>query len=505
MLKVKRLILLTLSPENAFLKENFYISVARHINVDVNRINHIRLLKRSIDARKKRIVVYVEAEVFIDEFTVDKRVEDLSLQNVSSRPEIIIIGCGPAGMFAALRLIELGLKPVIIERGKPVEERIDDINLLYTSRLLMIDSNFCYGEGGAGTFSDGKLFTRSRKRGDHKKVLDIFYQHGADESVLYESHPHVGSDKLPVIVKNIRNTILSCGGKIIFSEKIKDFVIRNNKIQSIVTDKGHVFNGLAYILATGHSAKDIYYALFSKNIYVESKPFAAGVRIEHPQQLINDIQYHGQRISCLPPAYYNVVEQVDGRGVYSFCMCPGGEVIPSMTDKGEFLVNGMSNSQRNSSFANSGFVVQIKPEDYLKYDSNIGSLFLQEELEKTAFKYSQDGFKAPAQRVTDFIGGRFSSTLPASSYKLGLCSSPLHEWLPEFISNSLKKALLRVNKKMKGFVTSDAILIGVESRTSSAIRIVRNPDSGEHVQINNLFPCGEGSGYSGGIVSSAVD
>jgi len=401
-------------------------------------------------------------------------------------------------------LIELGYKPVIIDRGKKVEERMVDIDNFFNTLTFNKESNYCYGEGGAGTFSDGKLYTRSKKRGNHYRVLEILYLHGADESILYDSHPHIGSDKLPGIIKNIRETIESAGGEFYYSCKLCDIEINNSKIKKIIALNRN-FTGLAYILATGHSARDVYSILLKNNILIEPKPFAAGVRIEHPQDLINEIQYHGNKNKYLPPAYYMVAEQVDGRGVYSFCMCPGGEIVPAMTDFNEMVVNGMSNSSRNSPFANAGFVVQIKPEDYMIYDTKIGSLLFQQKLEKLAFENSNKDFKAPAQRVVDFLRNKTSSILPNCSYKPGIVSSPLHEWLPDFIKDSIKEALIRINKKMKGFVSENALLVGVESRTSSPIRIPRNPETGAHVEISNLYPAGEGSGYSGGIVSSAVD
>lgn len=501
---MKQIIELSLNPEQAYNEELLRKIVAKNLKVDLENINYIRFLKRSIDARRKNVIINITAEIFINEPPKERYILPLNLQYVRNKPEVIIIGAGPAGLFAALRLIEHGLKPIIIERGKRVDDRIHDIENFIYSLSFNKESNFCYGEGGAGTFSDGKLYTRSKKRGNHYRVLEILYLHGADESILYDSHPHIGSDKLPGIIKNIRHTIENAGGEFYFSSKLIDIVINELKIQKIITDNKS-FSGLAYILATGHSARDVYNLLINKNILIESKPFAAGVRIEHPQELINEIQYHGNRSKYLPPAYYMVAEQIDNRGVFSFCMCPGGEIVPAMTDIYEIVVNGMSNSQRNSPFANAGFVVQIKPEDYLKYDSKIGALIFQQNLEQLAFENSSKDFKAPAQRVTDFLKNKTSSILPSCSYKLGVVSSPLHEWLPDFMKNSIKEALLRINKKMKGFISNEALLVGIESRTSSPIRIPRNPETGYHVSITNLYPAGEGSGYSGGIVSSAVD
>lgn len=501
---MKHILELSLYPEQAFNNELLKKSIAKNLKINPENINYIRFLKRSIDARRKKIIVNITAEIFVNETPGERYILPLNLKYVKNKPEVIIIGAGPAGLFAALRIIEHGLKPVIIERGKRVDDRIHDIENFIFRLSFDKESNFCYGEGGAGTFSDGKLYTRSKKRGNHYRVLEILYLHGADESILYDSHPHIGSDKLPGIIKKIRHTIENAGGEFYFSSKLTDIIINESKIQKITTENKS-FSGLAYILATGHSARDVYNLLINKNILIESKPFAAGVRIEHPQELINEIQYHGNKDEYLPPAYYMVAEQVNDRGVYSFCMCPGGEIVPAMTNNNEIVVNGMSNSNRNSPYANAGFVVQIKPEDYLKYGSKMGALILQQKLERLAFENSSKDFKAPAQRVTDFLKNKTSSVLPSCSYKLGIVTSPLHEWLPDFIKNSIKEALLRINKKIKGFISDEALLVGVESRTSSPIRIPRNPETGYHVNITNLYPAGEGSGYSGGIVSSAVD
>jgi len=501
---VKKIIELALSPEVAFNRNFLYKKISKFLKIKNEDLKHIRFLKRSIDARTRKVIVNIQVEVYINENPEERFIEPINLQNVKNKPEIIIVGAGPAGLFAAIKLIESGYKPIIIEKGKKVEERTVDINNFLNSGCFNKDSNFCYGEGGAGTFSDGKLYTRSKKRGNYFRVFEILYLHGADESILYDSHPHIGSDKLPEIIKNIRRTIENAGGEFYFSSKLIDIDLTSNKVKKIIT-QDKTFSGLAYIFVTGHSARDVYEIFQNKNIDIESKPFAAGVRIEHPQELINEIQYHGIRDKFLPPAYYMVAEQIDGRGVYSFCMCPGGEIVPAMTDYDEIVVNGMSNSKRNSSFANSGFVVQIKHEDFVKINDKIGALILQEKLEKLAFENSNRDFKAPAQRVSDFLKGKTSTILPPCSYKPGVVSSPLHEWLPDFIKFSIKEALLKINKKMKGFVSENAILVGVESRTSSPIRIPRNPDTGHHIKIVNLYPAGEGSGYSGGIVSSAVD
>ena len=410
-------------------------------------------------------------------------------------------------MFAALRLIELGMRPVIIERGKPVEERIADINIFEEKLQLNPESNYCYGEGGAGTFSDGKIYTRAKKRGDHQKILEILNYHGAEDNILYEAHPHIGSDRLPGIIAGIRTTILDAGGVFLFNTKVKDFIMTDGKIAGIRTQANKRIYCSALLLATGHSARDIYYLMLDRGFKLEPKPFAMGVRVEHPQHLINQIQYHGCQSAFLPAAAYNVVQQVGGRGVYSFCMCPGGKIVPASTSEKEIVLNGMSNARRNSPFANSGMVVQILPSDYHEYNKfeGLAALKLQEEFECKTFNAVRIPYLAPAQRIIDFVGNKTSSSLPENSYIPGVVSSDMHRWMPGFIVKSLQEAFLEIDKRMHGFISSDGIMLGVESRTSSPVRIPRDPVTGEHVQIRGLFPCGEGSGYSGGIISSAVD
>lgn len=500
-------IVLELSPEDASDEMYYRPIILKKLRINDEQIRFIKTVRKSIDARRRRIKINMAFRVFIDEKPPESLKWHPEWKNVENSREVIIIGAGPAGMFAALRMIELGIKPLILERGKPVEERKDDIRLLEQKNLLNPDSNYCYGEGGAGTFSDGKIYTRAKKRGDHNKILEILHYHGADEEILYESHPHIGSDRLPRIVAAIRKTIRDAGGKIWFNTRISDIVIKNDTVTGILTSKNEKLVSDAVILATGHSARDIYHLLYRKGIKLETKPFAMGVRVEHPQELINFIQYHGQKSAYLPAASYNVIQQTGGRGVYSFCMCPGGQIVPSATAPEEIVVNGMSVAKRNSPFANSGLVVQVNPEDFKAYElyEGLAALRLQEDFEKSAYAASNHPQVAPAQRIIDFMQQRFSSTLPENSYIPGVISNSMHEWMPAFIVNSLKEAIRVIDKRMHGFISKDAIMVGVESRTSSPVRIPRNPETGEHIHVRGLFPCGEGSGYAGGIISSAVD
>ena len=402
----------------------------------------------------------------------------------------------------------MGLKPIVLERGKDVSERKKDIALLSRNISLNEESNYCFGEGGAGTFSDGKLFTRSNKRGNIKRILEIFHMHGAQDEILFEAHPHIGTDVLPTVIKNIRQRILDCGGEIHYNSKVTDFEISFNEIQGVKCENGVTYKSNYVILASGHSARDIYYTLYNNNISIEAKGFAMGVRVEHPQSLINKIQYHSAaKNNYLPSASYALVQQVDNRGVYSFCMCPGGCIVPSATQNNQVVVNGMSASRRNSPYANSGIVVELHPENlknYTKYNELSGLKF-QEDFERMSFEAVCSGQQAPAQRLADFISNTTSSTLPKCSYLPGVISSPLHKWMPSIISRSLQEGFKGFNKKMPGFITNDAIIVGVESRSSSPIRIPRNPNTFEHIQIKGLFPAGEGSGYAGGITSSAMD
>jgi uncharacterized FAD-dependent dehydrogenase len=498
---------LILSPAQASSEEYYMPVISEALGVSGQDISGVRITRKSVDARGRDIKINISFQVFLNEEPTPVLENTFQYQQVENKREIVVIGAGPAGLFASLRLIELGFRPIIIERGKPVGERKKDIDLLESNHILNTESNYCFGEGGAGTFSDGKLYTRSKKRGDINRILEIFYLHGAHENILYEAHPHIGSDKLPNVIKNIRNTILNAGGVFMFSTRITDLSMSDGTISHVLTDKSEKIKGSAYLFATGHSARDIYYLLNSKGIQLEAKPYAMGIRVEHPQEQIDTIQYHGRKDRYLPAAAYNLVEQVNGRGVYSFCMCPGGQIVPSSTAVSEIVVNGMSLSKRDSPFANSGIVVQIMPADYSNYQNmqGLAGIRLQELFEQKAYKQVQNGQRAPAQRLTDFIANRTSQNLPVCSYMPGTAISPIHEWMPDFIKGNLQEGFKKFDMKMRGFISRDAVIVGVESRTSSPVRIPRDPDTGSHVRIRNLFPAGEGAGYAGGIVSSAVD
>lgn len=504
---MKKQIELTIRPEELNLPEILLIKSSDYLKTDKDKITGVIPLKKSIDARSKFVVYRYQVDVYLNEEPADLK-SIISYEPVNSNKKVIIVGFGPAGMFASLRLIELGIKPVIIERGKDVQTRRRDIRALHQDHIVNPDSNYCFGEGGAGTYSDGKLYTRSTKRGNVKKILDILVQHGANPDILIDSHPHIGSNRLPKIVASIRETILKNGGEIYFNSRVSDLIIKNKRMTGVRVNDNSEIIGDAVILSTGHSARDIYYLLHKDKIRIEPKPFAMGVRIEHPQALINEIQYHTkEKHTNLPSASYNLACNVDERGVYSFCMCPGGIIVPTATSPGEIVVNGMSLSKRNSPFANSGFVVEVNEKDWKEYENYypFSGLLLQQALERHCFELAGRTQSAPAQRVTDFVNQRISSTLPKSSYISGLTSSPLHSELPEFITYRLKEALRIFDNKMKGYFSEEAILVAVESRTSSPIRIPRDRETFMHTEIEGLFPCGEGAGYAGGIVSAAID
>ncbi len=484
-------------------------AVSEDLKIGVERIKDIVIRRRSIDARNSNIRVNLSLDVYLDEQMPEMGKPVFSYPDVSHGSRVIIVGAGPAGLFAALRLIELGYKPVIFERGKTVSERKRDIAAIHGEQIIDPDSNYGFGEGGAGTFSDGKLYTRSKKRGDVRKVLEVLNFHGAQDEILIDAHPHIGTNVLPRVIVAIRNSILTAGGEIHFKSRVTDLIISNQEVKGVVLADGSRIEGIAVILATGHSARDIYRILYDRKIQLEAKPFAVGVRVEHPQELIDRIQYHGtKRGIYLPAASYSFVEQVQDRGVYSFCMCPGGTIVPAATAPGECVVNGMSPSDRGGRFGNSGIVVEIRPDDlmanYQKYKELAGMVF-QEELERTCFRMAENSLFAPAQRLADFVNGRKSADLPESSYRPGLTPSNLHEWLPSLVGSSLQQGFNQIGRKTKGFLTNEAVVLGVESRTSSPVRIPRDLQTLEHVLIKRLFPCGEGSGYAGGIMSSAVD
>lgn len=509
---------LVVTPQQATDQEFLKKYSAAQLSVKDEEISFVKILKRSIDARSRNIKVNLKLEVYINEQPREKKIIK-NYPDVKQNKSALVIGAGPAGLFAALRLIELGIKPIIIERGKDVKSRRRDLAAINKQHIVNPDSNYCFGEGGAGTYSDGKLYTRSTKRGDVKSVLETLVAHGASEEILVEAHPHIGTNKLPKIIVNIRETILNAGGEIHFNTKFVDLLIKNNIIKGVLTEnietgKNQEFSGNAVILATGHSARNIFELLYEKNILIESKPFAMGVRIEHPQSLIDSIQYHCKSIEeveekreYLPASSYSLVEQIEGRGVYSFCMCPGGIIAPCATSPGEVVTNGWSPSKRNNPYANSGIVVATHDEDlknYLKYGPLAG-LRYQQYLEKKACEKAGGTQTAPAQRMIDFVHNRLSSTLPETSYQPGIKSVSLNELLPPAIGKRLQTAFKIFGEKMRGYYTNEAVLIGVESRTSSPVRIPRDKENMQHPQVKGLFPCGEGAGYAGGIVSAAID
>ena len=491
-------------------KENIRLyKASKQLGVTKTEISAVKVLRKSIDARKKDIIFNYKVAVYINENIPEKSDYIFEYKDVSKAKEIHIIGFGPAGMYAALRCIELGYKPVVLERGKNVQDRRRDLKAINQDHFVNEDSNYCFGEGGAGTYSDGKLYTRSLKRGDVRRIFENLVYHGATEQILVDAHPHIGTNKLPKIIQNIRENIIKYGGEIHFDSRVTDFKIKNNKLQAIQLQNGTEMAVNSVILATGHSARDIYELLHKKEIALKAKSFAMGVRVEHPQEIIDQIQYHcsGERDELLPAAAYSLVHQVNDRGVYSFCMCPGGFIVPAATANGEVVVNGMSPSRRNNKFANSGIVVELDIDrDFKKYEKfgPLKGLEFQKDLEKIAFFAGGRTQTAPAQRLVDFVDGKLSPELNETSYQPGLKSAPLHSLLPKIIGSRLRKGFAAFGQKMHGYHTNEANIIGVESRTSSPVNIPRK-DSLEHPEIEGLFPCGEGGGYAGGIVSAAMD
>lgn len=506
---MQKIISIQVSPAEAFNDTLLRNVVATECGTGSTAIQGWRLLKRSIDARGRMPFYQLRLQVFINEPLKPLEPFEFLYPDVSQAAPVIIVGAGPAGLFAALRLIELGLKPILLERGKDVRSRRRDLAKLNREGEVNPESNYCFGEGGAGTYSDGKLYTRSSKRGSVERILHRLVQHGVDASILADAHPHIGTNKLPQVVTALRDKILACGGEIVFNSRVTDFIISNNQIHGVHTAHGAEYLAKAVLLATGHSARDIFQLLHHKNVLIEAKPFALGIRMEHPQHLIDQQQYHSVfRDIHLPPASYNIVQQVADRGVFSFCMCPGGIIAAAATAAGEIVVNGWSPSSRNNSFANSGFVVQVNEQDYQPgpaVNSPLAAMQFQQAVEQKCFAEGGGRLQAPAQRLIDFVNGKTSSKLPKCSYHPGLTSVDLQAVLPSFVAKSLKGALQQMGKRMKTFYTNEAVLVATESRTSSPVRIPRDKVSLQHPQVSGLFPCGEGAGYAGGIMSAAMD
>ena len=503
-----REIVISLLPQQAHNFENVRLSTARYLGIKTSPLGKVLITRKSIDARRGKIKVNIGLKVYDLHESIIDSFPQFQYQDVRKSPEVIVVGSGPAGLFASLRLIELGIKPIIVERGKDIASRKRDVAALNRNKGFEPESNFAFGEGGAGTFSDGKLYSRSRKRGDINRILKILHLHGAQDEILYEAHPHIGTNVLPRVISSVRKTIEEHGGEVIFNTKVTGIEIINGVSKGVLLADDRNIAGKAVILSTGHSARDIYYSFHQQGIQLEAKPFAMGVRVEHPQELIDTIQYHGMsRGEFLPAATYSLAQQVNGRGVYSFCMCPGGYIVPAVSGFNEVVVNGMSPSKRNSQWANSGIVVEIQLSDLKSYSKHgiLAGIEFQRDLEELAFKQVMSGVAAPAQRLTDFVSRKFSSNLPICSYHPGVISSRLDQWMPMDIVNRLQAGFKEFDKKMKGFLTSEAQVLGVESRTSSPLRIPRNPDTFQHINVKGLFPCGEGAGYAGGIVSSAID
>lgn len=514
-------------PQVAYNEQNIAEYIGREFSIDIRTIKAVRVLKKSIDARQRQVYVNLTLRVFVNEIPQSVEYEKTEYGDVSNAPHAIVVGEGPCGLFAALRLIELGIKPIILERGKNVHERKKDLALIKKQQKVDNESNYCFGEGGAGAYSDGKLYTRSKKRGNTEKILNVFCQHGASASILSDAHPHIGTDRLPRVIENMRMQILRSGGEVHFRTKMTRLLIRNNKVDgceaiNLESGREETYNG-PVILATGHSARDVYRYLASANIDIEAKGIAVGVRLEHPSLLIDQIQYHSPkgRGLWLPAAEYSFVTQVNGRGVYSFCMCPGGFVIPAATDKEQIVVNGMSPSNRGGQWSNSGMVVEVRPEDInaMELPANgeadnhtsdsvneaLCMMNFQQQLEKMCWQQGNMKQTAPAQRMHDFVNGKLSYDTPRTSYAPGIVSSPLHFWLPKPITQRLQEGFKTFGRQRRGFLTNEAVMIGVETRTSAPVRISRNPDTLQHITIAGLFPAGEGAGYAGGIVSAGVD
>ncbi len=502
-------LLLQVAPEIAVNDQLIKEQVAKLIRVSVADIKHISILKHSIDARQKAIKINLKVAIYFqeDEF-IEEKIQLPDYKNVSNSLEVIVVGAGPAGLFAALQLIELGLKPIVIERGKDVRGRRRDLKAINLEHIVNEDSNYCFGEGGAGTYSDGKLYTRSKKRGDVTRILELLVGFGASDDILIEAHPHIGTNKLPKIIQDIREKIIEMGGKVLFETRLTDIIIKNNEVQGIVTQSGDTLLSNKIILATGHSARDIFELLDQKKVFIEAKPFALGVRAEHPQSLIDSIQYScDYRGELLPPAPYSIVKQVGGRGMYSFCMCPGGVIAPCATSPGEVVTNGWSPSKRDQATANSGIVIELKLEDFAPYSKfgALAGLEFQKSIEKKAWHLAGESQKVPAQRMVDFTKNQVSSEIPKTSYVPGTTSVEMGAVFPGFLSQILREGFSEFGKSMKGYLTNEAILHAPESRTSSPVRIPRDPISLEHIQIKGLYPCGEGAGYAGGIISAAID
>lgn len=528
---------LRILPQYAVNEQALKQHIAREKGLDERTIKAVRVLKRSVDARQRTIYVNVKVRVYVNELPTDDEFIRTEYPQVEGAKPVVVVGAGPAGLFAALRLIELGLRPIVVERGKNVRERKVDLARISREHKVNAESNYSFGEGGAGAYSDGKLFTRSKKRGNAEKILHVFCQHGASTTILSDAHPHIGTDKLPRVIENMRNTILQCGGEVHFETRMDELLMHEGRVEGIRTHNGKTFYG-PVILATGHSARDVYRRLHQDGVLLEAKGLAVGVRLEHPSQLIDQIQYHNRngRGKYLPAAEYSFVQQVQGRGVYSFCMCPGGFVVPAASGPQQLVVNGMSPSNRGSKWSNSGMVVELHPEDlseaslhtfmkeYLTMAEDEGSpnievlrdmeagfksplslLYFQEAMEKQAWVQANRMQTAPSQRMLDFVNGRLSYDLPKSSYAPGLISSPLHFWMPRFVSSRLAEGFRLFGRQANGFLTNEATVIGVETRTSAPVRIVREAETLQHVEVRGLFPCGEGAGYAGGIVSAGVD